>query len=409
MPSHNPFPDLESVTSTISTLSERLPPDSQTPKTFLSLIHRASDELAWNHLLCHFLDPAQPHGIGDQLLLAFLSFLQDAFNHELEEAPSSLNTVVDSQPRTDADKIPDLALYEPGRWCVCIELKVHADPKPSQLHHYTEATTIGACDMTDIVNPFYLLIGKKKHRPSVRGTGFNFLSWTHLNEHVLRDYARTIHRQQVPMRPAFQLIEFSETIREELTMGGPSLSDREKQLCQLYLKHHTPIDEVNEAWNMFRKHWWDYFQDHCNALEDNPFAEDGGSWRAYPTYGHIFKTTWWLDDRGVPAADIGIAYRILFTHDLDKVCEGVVAWDAKCNTEFDDLRRTASFIDQDGDLDRKHTFVQDKEEFSTEDFPRSYFETLLKCFLGFREEYEEQVDAHMEEVQVELRREQAGS
>lgn len=402
MPPQNSLSDPDSVTRAISTLTEQLPPETEIPRSFLSLIHKSSDELAWNRLLCYFLDPTQPHGIGDELLLSFLEFLQEKFHYEIEEKPHSANTVVEYQPPIDAGRAPDLVLYEPSRWCLCIELKVHAAVDSSQLHHYAKATTIGTCDMKNIAHPFYLLIGKPKHRRSVRETRFNFLTWTCLNKHILRDYVRTLYRQPVPTRPAFQLIEFSETIREELTMGGSRLSAREEQLCRLYLNHHDPINKVSDAWKDFRKNWWDHFQDYCRSHDDNPFAEDEERWDAYSTYGHIFKPTWWLNDRGEHAADIGIAYRIHFTHDLDKVCEGDVAWEAKCNTKLADLRRTARFIDEDGDLSEKHTFHEGKEGFNIDEFPESYFEALLKCFLEFSEEFEEQIDSHMEEVRVEI-------
>lgn len=400
------FPDLTAAMKEIKHTYKQLPPKIQTPKSFLSIIQSDSDELVWNYLLYYFLDPTQPHGFQSDILLSFLQLMAGRFDLPIAESVALEEVQVELQPTTDKKQNPDLLIFFKDVWLICIELKDRAGIGDTQLFDYANAQSIGECELAEFNHALYVLIGKEKHRKRVEADGtFEFLDWKDFYQQVLREYTEEVLHTDMPMRSVFQLFEFGEAIYKEAIMETPELTDRTRKLLQLYTEHYKALSEITDAWDDFEENWWRHFQDYCESeASQNSFEVADEEWHAFEKHGHIFKHQWWLDGGGEPVKDINeAAFRILFTHDLTRIPDGILAWRAQCNTRtWHKLRHKAPFISDEEDLKRRHTFDSDKRSFDLDAFPGSYFEALLEAFQDFTAEYEGQIDSFMQQVQEKL-------
>ncbi|WP_459881944.1 PD-(D/E)XK nuclease family protein [Halorubrum gandharaense] len=136
--------ELEERFRELRTSLEALPNISEPPKSTIRILGSARSEGTWNTLLAYFLDPAQPHGFGIDLLKSFLETVQREADHSFEYLHRDLERIkVETEVTSPANNRPDIVLRVPGEWFICVESKVDSTEGSRQTTRYVEDTHLG--------------------------------------------------------------------------------------------------------------------------------------------------------------------------------------------------------------------------------------------------------------------------
>jgi hypothetical protein len=104
------------------------------------------DELRNSAVLAWFLDPSGGHGLGDSALRAVLQKVAQCVPLMPNSASQAcLVTVEDSPDGLRASRV-DVAIDDPGRFFLGIEVKIDAPEQPGQVERYCSVAEARACD-----------------------------------------------------------------------------------------------------------------------------------------------------------------------------------------------------------------------------------------------------------------------
>jgi len=307
--------DLEDSLAEFKSAFNALPEVVEPPRTTLQLLSEPSREKYWNRYLNYFLDPENPHGLQGDFLRAFLQELDERFDGtNLSEGPIS-DIEIQSEVDSDGGR-PDLLLYLPDEWFVCIELKVTAPETGTQTKSYAEAGRFGDLAVMKYSESgrYYLYLADSS-RQGPSSESFERMGWKTIRD-LIEDLLRG-GKGRYPARTTAQLTDFSDTIRKQIMNDDP-YDEQEAEYLELYLKHAEAIDTVQGAFEKMIDReidrWAGVLRDEYRPSEwtDHWTCESG-------KYGKIYKSAWRLDEGGEPTSSWSdAAYRLEFRHEIRK-------------------------------------------------------------------------------------------
>lgn len=290
---------------------DALPEISEPPSTTLDILRRRTHEKYWHRFLRYFLDPSAPHGLGSALLKEFLSLVEENTD-AVGLSESTLEAVrVESEVSSDNGR-PDLLIYLEDEWFICIELKVRASESGTQTEEYATSSRLGDISVSGYSEQerHYLYLAKQIHDPPT-SEKFACLNWTDVQQIMGEIIADA--RGQYPARTTAQLVDFRDTVREEIMSEQP-YDTQQGEYVELYLQHTDAIDTVRTAFERMIDHqiegWATRFQEHYRPDRwDETWRCDQGK------YGKIFKDVWRRDENGIPVEGWSDgAFRLEFRH-----------------------------------------------------------------------------------------------
>jgi hypothetical protein len=296
------------------------PPRSTMDVVEYGLGQQRRAEVYLNRLLCYLLDPEQPHGMGDDLLDAFLDGLPDACGFDEDTADLSEVRVAQQVPVWDEpegergeDATPgylDLLLDVPNEWFLLVELKFSAEERGTEF--YCDATQLGDRRVGEYESGQYHLFLHQADRPEASGDCFANWTWSAFVRDTLEGFLAE-NAPRYPQRTATQLHDLRDDVRTITDMSEHSDTDREK--AALYLEHAEAIADVTEAfeteWAAYGERWGSDLQTALahERVRSPPTTDDGfpvvsidrdtgdaerwilrdngGDWQ------HVFKHGWW--------------------------------------------------------------------------------------------------------------------
>ncbi|MFC6954928.1 PD-(D/E)XK nuclease family protein [Halorubellus litoreus] len=231
-----------SLEATLQTIEARLTDVEQRPATTLGVLGEATTERYWEAMLVYFLDPANPHGFGTDVLAAFLDALRAHDGTRITPSRHDLDSVqVRSQVAT-TDGLVDIVLRQEDAWFVCLELKVDARETNAQTERYADASAFGdlVVDDHDGLGE-YVYLAPERARASTAGT-FVDVAW----EHVVPYFEDVVRASsgRYPAKSHAQFADFIDTIRRTLTMDDETIISEE---TRLYTEYADIIDRLTGA------------------------------------------------------------------------------------------------------------------------------------------------------------------
>jgi len=346
-------PELEAELQRLERDWDQITTVPENPRSLLNVLgYSLSDqqraEVYVNRLLGYFLDPDQPHGMGDDLLRSFLESLPDAL--EFEEDTYDLSGVTVETQVTIADEASgdrsgyvDLVIESPNEWFLLTELKFSAEENNvrgegrSQTEFYEAASLVGGRDEGEYESGQYYLYVRPDGNDDALSGAFTNWSWTDISNDVLEPVLDQ-HAPRYPQRTVAQLRELIDDLTELTGMTQRERADQEK--IDLYLEHFDVIEDVSstfdEHWDDLNDEWatrlgqslaerraietsgWEFknqqVTDYEDATEVDPsfwalvetVSEDSGSageewiFRAKDDdWAHLFKKGWWKSKDGL--------------------------------------------------------------------------------------------------------------
>ncbi|MBX0298150.1 PD-(D/E)XK nuclease family protein [Haloarcula nitratireducens] len=213
-------------------------------------------EVYINRLLCYFLDPDNPHGMGDDFLQTFLSGLPetahfDEDTYDLGSVRVNQQVLVENGEDTG---YADLVLDIPEEWVLLIELKFSAEETGTKF--YAEAPTIGDEQTDQYASSQYYLYLYQHGEPEASSRDFDNWTWQTFVADVLDELIRE-HAPRYPQRTAVQLHDLRDDLANITNMSDEQTSDEEK--VELYLEHVDAIEDVSstfdDAWESYSEQW----------------------------------------------------------------------------------------------------------------------------------------------------------
>lgn len=230
-----------------------------TPQTTLEILKRSSSEQAWEHYLSYFLDPRRQHGLDQSYLRVFIEMLQADGIIDKNLQPLYENVII-REEQSGSNSRPDILVYEPGEWFICIELKVYHSERDGQTEDHVASPTIGKLEKEDVpsAHHYYLYVA-----PRWAGNGeaeeFRACPWVSFDNgpSVVQAITDVVDNEgsHAPDRTLHQLQEFRETIAEELSKT--MVDKRTKELKELYVEHRQDIDQVKQAFEEYADWFFD--------------------------------------------------------------------------------------------------------------------------------------------------------
>lgn len=383
------------------------------PQTLLHILHRETKETYWNKILSYFLDPAEPHGFGTDLLEAFLSLL-DA-NSELDFEFDRLDfegLKVKSEwvMRGTGGIKPDITIYREGRWFVCIEMKVGASEHEDQTSGYVGSEKIGTITKSDLT---------ENDEDSTTGHNYVFLAregsadadadqfvnipWREVIE-TLSWFERQSYGRY-PAKSQAQLNDFLDTIRREVYMTDEKTEHNQIDKMRLYFEYADTIDKVESAFDAVYEREKETWQK--RFLDDFRPANWGEEWCCgHGTFGHIHRKAWRCTSERKQTNDGDAPYRISLVHNIRKQSsfkQGTLTLRLYCPPGADDKFRDEFNKQFHSDKkihdllgkrniklkhDAKQWYTMWSRSFDEKQLPKSYYETLRTAF----EEHQEVAD-----------------
>jgi len=245
-----------------------------TPRSVMSVIEyslgsQRKAEIYTNRLLRYFLDPEEPHGMGDDFLRMFLDALHDGCGFD-ENSYDLSNVEVDDQVQlqrisddeTASAGYVDLVVESPNEWFLMVEIKFSAGENNlrgeglSQTETYYEASHVDSVPKDDYESGGYYVYLHPRDEPPSNEDEFTNWTWNELVEDVLNRLAAE-NSPRYPQRTASQLHEFADDIQEITGMTERQENEREK--VELYLEHYNAIKDVTDTfddrWEEFALSW----------------------------------------------------------------------------------------------------------------------------------------------------------
>lgn len=406
-----------------------LPDVERPPKTTLEVLERRQREDYWNRLFRYFLDPAEAHGVDDEILSRFLRHLEKEHDDIMELEISDDLKVISEALTEEGSRVDVLVLTD--AWFVVIELKVTADEGADQTERYIEESLE---DVSDSAEGFYVYISKED-ADSPQSEEFVNTSWNDISA-IFDDVLRTA-RGMYSERALHQLRDFRDSIANEENMKDNEFNENQTEKTKLYLKYREDIDNVQKAFNDLVKRenerWGEYF------LENHKPSSWDDSWHiSQERRNYIFKDGWWLDGEGEPCENRNDAvYMYSFRHylDEDRIGDGVLQFrcysrnsnpdtyrdtieDLVTNEYREELETELSSLSHDfggaeKSIDyegRKNSHTQTnysldvlaESEAFYEDLPEVYYRTLEFAFDQHEPLTELLTEIHLEAVEADL-------
>jgi hypothetical protein len=328
----------ESVDDRLTDLRRKLnslPEAEEPPPTTLQILGRSHQEGDWQQMLVHFLTRDEAHGFDHAVLEHLLTALSEREDLDFSFSRFDLeNTYVEQEVVTGHGR-PDILVWSPENWFICIEAKIDASETNEQTERYVEVDSFGSkLDKSDIPedrhNYVYLAPEGASEPKSKKFAG---LSWewvaSELQTFLVESYG------EYPSRSMAQLEEFVDTIRSELTMT--EYQENQQEMSELYVRHYDDIQEVKDAfddrWSEFEEEWGNRLAealDSGGAVEAPELTEDYVTYQfdderedrwifkiGASDWAWIFKEDWWMnldtDDYSYGDNDV----RIGFLHRLE--------------------------------------------------------------------------------------------
>jgi len=313
---------------------DALPKADEPPPTTLQILGRSHLEDDWQQLLVHYLTPEKAHGFGNSVLEHLLDELSEKSSLGFSYSKFDIENVRVEQEVITEKGIPDVIIWSPENWFICIEAKIEASETNDQTERYVDVTEFGSIglnkdDVPEDGHHYVYLAPEDASQPS--SEEFVFVSWEWVASKLQSFLAESYG--EYPARPTAQLDEFIDTVRSELTMTEYQENRQEKQ--ELYVSHYDEIREVQEAfdegWNDLKNEWGDRLIDYlripradvpsrapekcvaCRVNRDN----DSEKWivkQTHDDWSWILKDGWWID---LDTREYGKDVRIGFLHRLD--------------------------------------------------------------------------------------------
>jgi hypothetical protein len=227
-----------------------------------SLGNQRKAEVYINRFLKYLLDPEEPHGMGTELLRAFLDSLPAECEFQ-EDTYDLSDVVVDEQVWVTENEegtevssgIVDLFIEVPNEWFLMIELKFSAEDTQTEFY-YRDATHVGGVPKKDYESGTYYLYLHPHNRNTANEPEFSNWTWRALSRDVLEPFIIE-NGSRYPQRTVAQLHEFKDDIANITGMTEQQENEREK--IALYLEHYDAVRDISssfdEAWERFTDEW----------------------------------------------------------------------------------------------------------------------------------------------------------
>ena len=243
-------------------------------------------EVYVNKMLIYFLDPSEPHGMGDDFLRAFLEKLPGELGFD-EDLYDLGDVVVADQVRVGSGYV-DLVVEVPGEWFLMIELKFKAEDRATK--GYYRADDVGGQQKSDYQSGHYYLYLHHRNQPVAREEAFVNWTWERFLADAVRDFCFR-NGPRFPQRTANQLREFVDDI-EEIT-GMTDQQSKKNEKAQLYVENFAAIQDVTKTfdkmWDRFKGNWATRLE---TALIDEGIDCDGWYFSGRKDWARFFKHGW---------------------------------------------------------------------------------------------------------------------
>jgi len=284
---------------------QQLPPIEQRLNTILGFARKEGDEETWNRILRYLLSPDAGHGLGDSVLRQFIRALtsgdpsrQD--NSLLNEMPTwrASEIQVDDQVKIGDDRITDLVIRDPGRWFICIELKVWSSEEPNQTIDYAKARELGDEYVSSYPEQGQHYLYITRSGDSSKSEDFIDYSWQHIARHLRHTLAdESTHSA----RGLAQVREFTDAISNQFNFHMTSnnthhpIDDRIK----LYNEYRDDLLSLEEAFEEFAERegnrWDERFP---TSFAPDKWNEDWFTYQRRTNQGHIYHRSWTFHPNG---------------------------------------------------------------------------------------------------------------
>lgn len=369
------------------------------PKTLFQVLNIQNKEKTWHRLLEYYITPSESHGFGSDVLVAFLQSISEHHpSLEIQNPRRELtDVVIESEVSVEGGR-PDLILYFPDEWLVCVEIKVDAEERDEQTKRYVEESWIASRFEPSLEEKYVYLAPEGE--PSPDHEAFSKLSW----ESVIRQVQRTVGEQlgRYPAASAAQLTEFMNAAEDKLDMKDAHTDPDTIEKARLRLEHADAINETHAAfvslYEDVESNWPDQLIQQYGPVKWPKEWSCGRDKKS--EWGQIYHKDWRLDENFKPISDVDDAtVKLQFVHKIKKkyLLDGKLIFRTKWpNGGNSDLRedfreqlmsesnkqRWLSLTNERGIkcLDRKKIFTESIYEFNQERFPESYYETLAEAF-----------------------------
>ena len=213
------------------------------PRPGINLLQAAGlarQEIRHSNLLAFFLDPGQPHGLGDEMLRQLLH--QIASPAATTAMPFShlkrrLGGYADLQVRREMMNIDVVAWSDKQRFALAIEVKVDADEGEEQLKRYRERMEQEFPDYE-----LQLLFLTREGTPPVDEC-WSVITWASVCTAL--DQARDRKQGTLSEASLFSIEQYLEFIKKEIVAN--SVDEELARLCrELYTQHRQAIDLIIE-------------------------------------------------------------------------------------------------------------------------------------------------------------------
>lgn len=395
------------MTSTLSRLTDEfreleqqldgLPEVVEPPKPTLELLNSSYSERAWTKYLAYFIDPAQPHGFGTDVVEQFLTIIANHPDSRFELRSYDLKEIqVDQEPHSPDGNIPDIVIRNNDEWFICLEMKVEAQEGSTQTRKYVADSHLGDKPKDDFLDGGhnYIYLAQERHPGSVADE-FIDITW----KAVVKEFEPLLvdNRGKYPARSIAQFADFIDTIKQVIEMAEDTYESTQVEKLKLYFEHENAIRDVEQAvesvWESVRDSWADTF------LRDFTPSEWSDKWNCHHTqYGSIYRDSWRLDENLEPTQRVSIPVRLNFNHmirNIESFKEGrltyVLMWEENnaYRDAFIDLFNSTSWQDrmephfEEHDIEVKggpKVFTKKRYDVEKRRLPESYFETLQVAF-----------------------------
>lgn len=295
--------DIRDFAQRVEALTER--GDIRRPWPTLRILGRRNRERYWQAYLAYFLDPSKPHGFRGVLLEDVLEIVSEETDFTRDLLHPDWNLVEIETEASGDEGRPDILIYQPDRWFICLELKVNASYDAGQLRRYVEASEFSNLDVTeyDPERRFYIYIDTEQppgFPPDADADHeFAMVTWNEIARAI--DTVTAPPNGHYPIRSIEQLRDYRELISYKTNMDQDDRTFRE--LKDEYIEHRDAIHAANEAGNEFvarnLAHEWvsaistgDYQPDFWDENWAIHYRENRDS----PGWGQVYHRSWKQSD-----------------------------------------------------------------------------------------------------------------
>lgn len=301
--------NLERRISRLSETITKLPELETQTKTTPEVLERANQESDWRKILAYFIDPDESHGYGRDVLLQFLRALEEegAVTDALDKSREPELVVKQERQVVDPNGRADILVYSPGRWYICIEMKVHASEQPDQTERYAKARELGELNTTEYSkeDSYYVFLSRESQKPEYDGSsgeaqGFKHVPWQTVINHFNNLF--TISRIDENLNNYVQLLEFATTITNQfdISMTKDNNSDAVDEHINLYYEYRDDIKKLEDAIESYcereKTRWAGRF---INEFKPEDWTSDWEC-RQNGEIGQIFHESWCVETYSHP-------------------------------------------------------------------------------------------------------------